>query len=614
VIDETHRAGATSYLKILDYFTPKFLLGMTATPERTDGADLYKLFDYNIAYEIRLHKALEENMLCPFHYYGVTDLTVNGEVVEDKSDFNRLVAEERVNRIVEQITFYGCDDGNPRGLIFCCRNEEASTLSTLFNKKGFKTLALSGQSSEDERQDAISRIESDDENKLDYIFTVDIFNEGIDIPKINQVVMLRPTQSAIIFVQQLGRGLRKTETKSYLTVIDFIGNYENNYLVPIALYGDRSFNKDTLRKHIASRSNVMPGSSTINFDEITKEKIFNSINKTNMSKLNDLKKDYFNLKSQIGRIPMMCDFLEYGAREPFHFVSYKKSYLNFLMKVETNFDANLSPNLLKLLEVFSLEINNAKRIYESLMLHYLIKHGKVSINAIQKTLKRDFKIGINKDDIESSISNLNFNFVRQKNDNARQVGNELFIGRELKRALDNNVFKAHLLDSTNYSIQAYKSNHSNGEYVNGFIRYQKYSRKDVCRLLNWPTDISSTVYGYRTINDITPCFVTYHKSDNIEESIDYNDHFIDPHTFAWESRSNRRIDSDEIKNVISSKRILLFIKKEDGEGSDFYYIGDCSIEKGSIRQEKMSDGKPVVHFTFKLDKEVEQNLYNYLTQ
>lgn len=131
----------------------------------------------------------------------------------------------------------------------------------------------------------------------------------------------------------------------------------------------------------------------------------------------------------------------------------------------------------------------------------------------------------------------------------------------------------------------------------------------------WQKDISATVYGYRTRNKLTPCFVTYHKSEDVDENINYNDHFIDQSTFAWESRSNRRLGSDEIQNVIDSDRILLFVKKEDGEGKDFYYVGDCSIKEGSIKQDRMADGTtPVVHFTFNIDEPVEDGIYKYLTE
>lgn len=175
IIDETHRSGADSYLRILNYFTPSFLLGMTATPERTDGLDIFKLFDHNIAYEIRLNKAMEEEMLSSFHYYGVSDLIIDNKEIEKKSDFNLLISRERVDRIIEQATFYGSDNGITRGLIFCSKINEAIELSTLFNLKGFKTIALTGDSSEEERAKAIERLESDNINeKLDYIFTVDI--------------------------------------------------------------------------------------------------------------------------------------------------------------------------------------------------------------------------------------------------------------------------------------------------------------------------------------------------------------------------------------------------------------------------------------------------------
>mgnify|MGYP003631305897 FL=1 len=171
---------------------------------------------------------------------------------------------------------------------------------------------------EEERTEAIVKLESDNlAIKLDYIFTVDIFNEGIDIPRINQVIMIRPTQSAIIFIQQLGRGLRKIDEKHYLTVIDFIGNYKNNYLIPIALYGDTSYNKDKIRKLISEGSRMIPGESTINFDEITKEKIYASIDSAKMQLLTDLKIDYNNLKSRIGHIPMMMDFIKNEARDPY---------------------------------------------------------------------------------------------------------------------------------------------------------------------------------------------------------------------------------------------------------------------------------------------------------
>jgi len=615
IIDESHRSGASSYIRLIEYFTPSFLLGMTATPDRTDGSDIYSLFDHNIAYEIRLSKAMEENMLIPFHYYGVTDVSVNDEILENNSDFRLLTADERVHKIITKIEFYGSDNGIIRGLIFCSNKNEAKELSGKFNQKGYKTVALTGDSSEEERSEAIDKLESDNlAIKLDYIFTIDIFNEGVDIPKINQVVMIRPTQSAIIFIQQLGRGLRKTDNKYYLTVIDFIGNYKNNYLIPIALYGDTSFNKDKIRKLISEGSTMIPGESTINFDQITKEKIYASIDSAKMQLLSDLKIDYNNLKSRIGRVPMMMDFIKNKARDPFSFVQYSKSYFNFINKVDKTFDKSLNKKLSELLELFSREINNSKRIEESLILKELLHNGELSITKLNKLILKKYEYKISLATIESCISNINFNFIRKEEKVIFLSKNVLRFQNEFIELLTNNTFKDFLLDSVNYSIYTFNIIFDKDNYKNGLLLFNKYGRKDVCRLLNWKNDISNTVYGYRTRNEITPCFVTYHKSDAIEDTIRYNDYFITPSVFAWESRSNRKLSSQEIKNVINSKRILLFVKKEDAEGTDFYFMGDASIIEDSIQQAKMADsGKAVVHFKFQLEQPVKDDLYNYIT-
>jgi superfamily II DNA or RNA helicase/HKD family nuclease len=615
IIDETHRSGADSYLRLIEHFEPKFLLGMTATPERTDGNDIFRLFDYNIAYEIRLNKAMEEEMLSTFHYFGVTDLTIDNIQVETISDFRYLVANERVERIIEQAKFYGSDNGITRGLIFCSRKKEAVELAVLFNSKGFKTVALTGDNSEEERANAIEKLESDNlSEKLDYIFTVDIFNEGIDIPKINQIIMLRPTESAIIFIQQLGRGLRKVDGKGFLTVIDFIGNYENNYLIPIALYGDTSYNKDSLRKLMTEGSRMIPGASTINFDEITKERIFQSIDSANMQLFADLKKDYNLLKFKLGRTPMMMDFIEHGSRDPFLFVDYANSYYNFIVRAEQAESLELSMQEIKLLELFSKEINNSKRLEESLILKLLIEFGELSVNTLKTKVFDKYRYTISDDTIISCVSNLNFEFVRKEEKIIFLKDNSFHFHDAFISIIKNSIFKRFLLDSIRYSIHAFDSAYKEEHYKNGLILYSKYSRKDVCRLLNWEKDISSTVYGYRTHGGVTPCFVTYHKSDAIESTINYNDHFINQSTFAWESRSNRRLESNEIKSVINSTRILLFVKKQDGEGTDFYFMGDVSIVPDSIEQGSMPNSNlPVVHFKFHIQQPVIESLYQYIT-
>lgn len=615
IIDESHRLGGNSYLRLVDYFNPKFLLGMTATPERTDGFDIFSLFDHNIAYEIRLHTAMQEKMLSDFHYYGISDLLVDRERRENVRDFNLLSDSDRVNKIIFNAKRFGSDNGIIRGLVFCANNIESAFLSSKFNENGFKTVTLSGKSTESERTEAIARLESDNnEEKLDYIFTVDIFNEGIDIPKINQILMIRPTESAIVFVQQLGRGLRKAVNKEFLTIVDFIGNYENNYLIPIALYGDTSYNKDTLRRLISEGSKHLPGASTINFDEITKERIYDSIATANLSTLIDLKKDYQLLKFRLGRIPMMVDFLEYESRDPFQFVAYSKSYYNFVVRVDDTVEHGLDNINAELLALFTREINNGKRVEESYLLKLLLEKKEIKCSFFKEQIYAEFNYIPTDATIESCIRNINFHFLNKPKNIITLDQDSIRFHSNFSKVLENEVFKCFFIDSITCSIEVFKKSYTQTSFRDGLILYNKYSRKDVCRLLNWPTDISSTVYGYRTVNEITPCFVTYHKSEDIEETIKYNDHFISPTIFAWESRSNRKLNSPEIKNVLDSKRILLFVKKEDAEGTDFYYMGDVAIINDSLQQSYMADSElPVVHFKFQLEQPVMKELYDYIT-
>lgn len=636
IIDETHRSGADSYLRLIEHFNPKFLLGMTATPERTDGNDIFQLFDHNIAYEIRLNKAMEEEMLSTFHYYGVSDLSVDNIQVGTKSEFRYLVAKERVERIIEQAQFYGSDNGITRGLIFCSRKDEAVELANLFNARGFNCVALTGDSSEEERANAISKLETDNLNeKIDYIITVDIFNEGIDIPKINQIIMLRPTESSIIFIQQLGRGLRKVDGKGYLTVIDFIGNYENNYLIPIALYGDTTYNKDTIRKLITEGSRMIPGASTVNFDEITKERIFQSIDFTNMHLFSDLKKDYNLLKFKIGRTPMMMDFIKHGSRDPFLFVEYANSYYNFIERVDNLEKIDFSKYQVKLLEFFSKEINNSKRLEESLILKMLIEAGELSVKKLKQFVLERYHYTISDETVKSCVVNLNFEFIREKKGgkmlSAKEIygieilkieNGEFVFSNDFINQLEKPEFKRFLLDSADYSIFEFNRLFDHRSWQNGFVLYRKYSRKDVFRILNVSENpVAQNVGGYLVSPDNAHCpiFVNYHKEDHISASTKYEDEFVNNKEFDWMSKSNRTISSNDVQSILGYKgfiRLPLFIKKNNDEGTDFYYMGEVSPDLAQVKQTTMQNdqGKqiPVVKIRFNLASPVTTTMYSYL--
>lgn len=333
VLDEAHHTSAGTYQKVMNYFKPKFWLGMTATPDKRDdnieGRNIYEIFNYQIAYEIRLQQAMEEDLLCPFHYFGISDVAlVNEKNIKarkiDGRDFNILTGDERVKHIIEQANYFGYSGDRVKGLIFCSRIDESIELSNKFNQminpetgKNFRTIALNGSASDDERQNAFERLAMNEDNAteknqpLDYIFSVEILNEGVDIVEVNQVIMLRPTESPIVFIQQLGRGLRKAEGKEFVVILDFIGNYNNNFMIPIALSGDRSYNADTIRKYVISGNNTIPGASTVHFDEIAKDKIFTSIDKIKGMKT-IIKDSYVSLKNRLGRVPYLLDFYENG--------------------------------------------------------------------------------------------------------------------------------------------------------------------------------------------------------------------------------------------------------------------------------------------------------------
>ena len=376
VIDEAHRTGAGSYQEIMKYFKPKFWLGMTASPERTDDFDVFEAFDHNIAYEIRLQQAMEENLLCPFHYFGITDLRIDGEAVEDKADFNCLISDTRVDYVIEQAAFYGFSGSRVKGLIFCSSKREAAVLSEKFNDRGFRTLALTGEDKQEKREEAVERLVSDGrEDILDYIFTVDIFNEGVDIPEINQVIMLRPTESPIVFVQQLGRGLRKAEDKEYVVILDFIGNYENNFMIPIALSGERNYNKDNMRRYVMEGCRVIPGASTIHFDEIAKNKIFRSIDQMKGIK-SIIKKSYRDLKYRLGRVPTLMDFYKNGEVDPLLILEHYKTYYYFLQSVDREqCTESLTEKEVLTLEYVSKVVARGKRPHEAEILSEIMKRG-----------------------------------------------------------------------------------------------------------------------------------------------------------------------------------------------------------------------------------------------
>ena len=604
VVDEAHHSCGETYKRVLNYFKPKFLLGMTATPERMDGGNIFSFYDHNIAYEIRLNDALEYNLLCPFHYFGINDFTIDGEA-KDTDDFKKLVSDQRVKLVMEKANYYGYSGDRVKGLIFVSRLNEAKELSELFNQRGWHTDVISGEDSEEDREKKIESLESDELNSLDYIISVDVLNEGVDIPSVNQIIMLRPTQSAIIFVQQLGRGLRKTDSKKYVVVLDFIANYDKSYLIPIALSGDKSYQKENYRRFINEADVTIPGIATVEFDEIVKEKIFKQITNTNISTKKEIFNEYTKLKNMLGRIPDYDDFLKYDTIDLNLIFKEYKNYYSFLKEKEKDYKLTFSNDEVDYINFLTVEFGNGKRIDELEYIERIIDDKPLVFNdnpkdkCIENYLNTTFMDQPNKD---------RYHEKKILNENGRI--NEIF-----EKCLGNNDFVLELKKIINYIKQVYANKYTNTYKDTDLVLYERYTRKDVCRLLNWYKILTGIIIGgykYDALSNSMAVFVTYNKDvEETKASLMYEDEFIDPKKIVCISKNKVKLSSPEIVRLKAQKnsglKVHLFVKKFKGE-DDFYYLGEINYEDAQEVIEKKN-----VRITYTLDTPCKDSVYDYLT-
>lgn len=644
ILDEAHHSSANSYQKIMSYFTPKLWLGMTATPDKRDdneeGKNIYEIFHHQIAYEIRLQQAMEQNLLCPFHYFGISDLSM----VKDKTlkaqrlsakEFNQLVCDERVKHIVKQAKYYGYSGERVKGLVFCSRIDESKELSDKFNELGYRTIALNGDASEEERTEAFERLAMDeseaieDRQPLDYIFSVEILNEGVDIVEVNQVIMLRPTESPIVFIQQLGRGLRKAEGKEYLVVLDFIGNYTNNFMIPVALSGDRTYNADTIRRYVISGNSTIPGVSTIHFDEVAKDKIFKSIDKIRGIKT-IIKNSYVALKNRIGRIPCLLDFYENGEVDPLVIVKEYKTYYAFLEAMEKgDYVCSLTEQEKLTLEYLSKTILSGVRPYELEILRSIVLNESVSVENLQEEFRKKYRYDFHLQDVENAIDVLQGHFV-SKEDEYQKFGHIDVLNYDEKKKINrmnsftnrltHKEFYEQIDDIVSVGLKRYADKYMARESDEiPFVMYEKYSRRDVSLLMNCGKDLSSTMYGMKRINDDVFIFVTYHKeqaSDDknyVDGKPDYADMFNDNMIFRWDSQIGKGVNSSYMQDVITAKRKHLLVKKSDVE-SNFYYMGQFEIAHVEEAQKENNKGKKeaISKVQVKMHHPVRDDLLRYL--
>ena len=622
IIDEAHHIGGDTYKRILEYFNPKFLLGMTATPERGDAQDIYETFDNNVAIEIRLRDALEEDLVVPFHYFGITDaegvdyseikMTDIGEVAK------QLQTNARVEHVIDKMDFYGHEGDKRRGIGFCISVEHAKFMSQEFNSKGIVSTYLTGFDNQVVRKDTIMKLESDS-NPLEMIFTIDIFNEGVDIPSINTILMLRPTESPIVFIQQLGRGLRKHDTKSFVTILDFIGNYSKSFMLAIALNGRKFFDKDSLKVAVKTDFASLPGCTHIQLDEIAKEQILNQIENENFNSFAYCKEEYLTFKLLIGnRIPKLLDFFSIdGAPDPMSFRDSKsKSFLDFQKRVEKeNFPHNefySSDFALKLLRMIE-DLMPVKRLIDFLAFKLMVTQGDFSREDLRieclKHLNR-----ISNDTISHCLTFLSGKYF-DKTDNSKypnlgeydSSSDCFFVSEKMKSIIPQAYTVSMILDSVHYGICRYENEFTSRELHHpDFSLYAQYNMRQVALTCNYNKKHSAfRGAGVLTFENDYFLFVDLHKE---EEATGYRDKILSQSIFQWDSPSSSQQDSGRGLKIINHQslgiNLHLFVRKFrkiDGASQGFIYIGKSMVES-------YIENKPIL-FTMALESPIPDNIY-----
>jgi hypothetical protein len=434
--------------------------------------------------------------------------------------------------------------------------------------------------------------------------------------------MLRQTHSSIVFTQQLGRGLRKAEGKDHLVVIDFIGNYENNNLIPIALFGDSSLNKDSIRKKIidAQEAGAIAGLSSVNFDAISKERIYNSLTITKLDSMSNLKKSFDELQNRLGRAPLLLDFTRFDLVDPNVIATKQKNYWKFLNKIGAS-DAIAEEQEDAILTMLSEELLNGKRPHEMLLIKELLSNDGVLPSGSFVDLLAQNNLTADPATLNSVIAVLSLEFFTEPE--TRKYGGEPIVTFEgdiysLNKKFwtaftSDSIFNSHVRDVLETGLYIAKNRNN---WRSDLQIGERYSRKDVCRLLNWKSNQASTIYGYKvdSFSNSCPIFVTYHKSTAVSESTKYPDEFLNPSTLKWFTRSNRTLQTSEVKTIVENQiPLYVFAKKDDAEGTDFYYLGKA-ISKDATQTTMAGKGEStlnVVTMTLQLATSIETSLYEY---
>ena len=487
IVDEFHHAVSSNYKKIIDYFTPKFLLGVTATPERLDSKDVFALCDYNMVYEVRLKDAINKGWLVPFRYYGIYDETVNYEHIDYKNgkyDDKQLEEALMLNKRGEVILNHYLKYNSKRAIGFCTSRHHAEYMAKVFNENNIPSAAVySGEKGEysEERNIALSKLTS---GELKVIFSVDMFNEGLDVPAIDMVMFLRPTQSPTIFLQQLGRGLRKFKDKKYLNVLDFIGNYKKANLVPFLLSG-KEYSASECKKN-KQGDYEFPEECIVDFDFKIID-IFKKQAEREM-KVKDKVKEQFEVVSQmLGYRPSRVELFTYIDDEVYQNIRSKamNPFSNYLEYIKENdkltHDEEILYNSRGREFINMIETTSMSKTYKMPVLLAFYNYGdikmEISEDDIYKSFYNFYRKGSNKVDMLKDKGTMEFEtwdkkkYVSLANNNPikflLKTHGEFFKEKEqclialqddLKDIISNEAFKKHMKDSIDFRVESYYKN------------------------------------------------------------------------------------------------------------------------------------------------------------
>ena len=485
IIDEFHHAVNEQYQRIVKYFKPQFLLGLTATPERMDGKNIYEICDYNVLYEISLKEAINKGMLVPFHYYGIYDETdysslhlIKGRYDEKELNETYIGNIKRYDLIYKYYMKYR----SKRALGFCCSRRHAEEMAKEFCKRGIEAVAVysnaDGEFSED-RDKAIKKLKK---QEIKMIFSVDMFNEGVDIATLDMVMFLRPTESPIVFLQQLGRGLRISKGKEYLNVLDFIGNYEKAGRAPLLLSGGKDFGEKAAHDYADIE---YPDDCIVDFDMRLID-LFKELEKKSLSVKERIKQEFYRVKELLdGKVPSRIELFTYMDDDIYQYcMKHAKEnpfrrYMEFLNEMhELSVDEEVVYSGIGREFLSLIETTDMQKVYKMPILYSFYNDGDIRLAVKDEDVlaawKTFFDNGTNWKDFAADVSYADYKAMTDKQhlNKAKSMpikflkasGKGFFIEKDgyaiairddLEEIIRNDAFKKHMKDVLEYRTMDY---------------------------------------------------------------------------------------------------------------------------------------------------------------